>query len=64
MSGAVPCQALPSAARIGYKGHKAGRIRSPGKTYAIRVHGEKFGNFKDADGRPAVPYLLVFKTRK
>ena len=25
---------------------------------------EKFGNFKDADGRSAVPYLLVFKTKK
>jgi RNA polymerase sigma factor (sigma-70 family) len=36
----------------------------PGKTYAIWVNSEKFGNFKDADGRPAVPYLLVFQTRK
>ncbi|HQX52855.1 MAG TPA: hypothetical protein PLY87_14080 [Planctomycetaceae bacterium] len=24
----------------------------------------KFGNFKDSDGRSAVPYLLVFRTAK
>ena len=36
----------------------------PGKTYAIWVNSQKFGNFKDADGRSAVPYLLVFKTKK
>jgi RNA polymerase sigma-70 factor (ECF subfamily) len=36
----------------------------PGKTYAIWLNSQKFGNFKDADGRPAVPYLLVFKTAK
>ena len=35
-----------------------------GKTYAIWVNNEKFTNFKDADGNSAVPYLLVFKTRK
>jgi hypothetical protein len=36
----------------------------PGKTYAIWVNSEEFGNFKDTDGRSAVPYLLVFKTKK
>ena len=36
----------------------------PGKTYAIWVNTGKFGNFKDAGGRSAVPYLLVFKTKK
>ena len=36
----------------------------PGKTYAIWVNSEKFGHFKDPDGRSAVPYLLVFKTKK
>ena len=36
----------------------------PGKTYAIWVNSEKFGNFKDADGRSAVPYLPVFRTKK
>jgi len=34
-----------------------------GKTYAIWLNTQKFSNFKDAQGRPAVPYLLVFKTR-
>jgi Bacterial Ig-like domain len=36
----------------------------PGKTYAIWVNSEKFGNFKDVDGHSAVPYLFVFKTKK
>ena len=36
----------------------------PGKTYAIWVNSEKFLNFKDPDDRSAVPYLLVFKTKK
>ena len=36
----------------------------PGKTYAIWLNSEKFENFKDSNGRPAVPYLLVFKTAK
>lgn len=36
----------------------------PGKTYVIWVNSEKFRNFKDSDGRPAVPYPLVFKTRE
>ncbi len=35
----------------------------PGKTYAIWVNSPKFHNFKDAKGQPAVPYLLVFKTK-
>jgi hypothetical protein len=35
----------------------------PGKTYAIWVNTPKFRNFKDAGGRSAVPYLLVFKTK-
>ncbi|HPM84325.1 MAG TPA: Ig-like domain-containing protein [Candidatus Anammoximicrobium sp.] len=34
----------------------------PGKTYAIWLNSQKFGNFKDRDGRSAVPYLLVFRT--
>ena len=36
----------------------------PGKTYAIWVNREKLSDFKDIDGRSAVPYLLVFKTKK
>ncbi len=34
-----------------------------GKTYVIWLNSEKFGNFKDADGRSAIPYLLVFETK-
>lgn len=34
-----------------------------GKTYAIWVNSPRFHNFKDVDGRSAVPYLLVFKTK-
>ena len=36
----------------------------PGKSYVIWLNSEKFGNFKDVDGRSAVPYLLVFQTKK
>jgi len=32
-------------------------------TYAIWLNSDKFHNFKDKDGRPAVPYLLVFETK-
>lgn len=35
-----------------------------GKTYAIWINSENFGNFKDVGGRSAVPYLLVFQTKK
>jgi hypothetical protein len=35
----------------------------PGKTYAIWLNSQKFRNFKDARGNPAVPYLLIFKTK-
>jgi len=34
----------------------------PGKTYVIWVNSQKFRGFKDKDGQPAVPYLLVFET--
>ncbi len=36
----------------------------PGRTYAIWVNSQNFGNFKDADGKSAVPYLLVFQTKQ
>ena len=36
----------------------------PGKTYALWLNSENFGNFRDADGQSAVPYLLVFKTKR
>ncbi|HTH49335.1 MAG TPA: Ig-like domain-containing protein [Candidatus Limnocylindria bacterium] len=35
----------------------------PGKTYAYWLNSQKFQNFKDTDGHPAVPYLLVFQTK-
>lgn len=35
----------------------------PGKTYGYWLNSEKFKNFKDTSGRPAVPYLLTFKTK-
>ena len=35
----------------------------PGKTYVFWLNSAKFGNFKDRDGRSAVPYLLVFETK-
>jgi RNA polymerase sigma-70 factor (ECF subfamily) len=34
----------------------------PGMTYAIWLNSQRFHNFKGANGQPAVPYLLVFKT--
>ncbi len=36
----------------------------PGKLYAIWLNSETFKNFKDANGQPALPYLLIFETRK
>jgi len=35
----------------------------PGKTYGFWLNSENFSNFKDKDGRPAVPYLLTFQTK-
>ena len=32
------------------------------KTYGYWLNSQNFQNFKDSQGRPAVPYLLVFKT--
>ncbi len=34
----------------------------PDTTYAIWINTEEFDNFQDGDGRPAVPYLWVFRT--
>jgi multisubunit Na+/H+ antiporter MnhB subunit len=36
----------------------------PGQTYAWWLNSEKFKNFTDQAGRPAVPYLLIFQTRQ
>ena len=35
----------------------------PDTTYVIWLNSQKFHNFRDGDGTPAVPYLLVFKTK-
>ena len=35
----------------------------PGKTYGYWLNSDKFTNFRDKQGRAAVPYLLVFKTK-
>jgi RNA polymerase sigma factor (sigma-70 family) len=35
----------------------------PGKTYVIGVNSERFRGFKDAKGHPALPYLMVFRTK-
>ena len=35
----------------------------PDRTYAIWLNSNNFGNFKDAAGHSAVPYLLIFKTK-
>jgi RNA polymerase sigma-70 factor (ECF subfamily) len=34
-----------------------------GKTYAMWINGTTAQNFQDVDGRKAVPYLLVFRTK-
>jgi serine/threonine protein kinase len=36
----------------------------PGETYAFWLNSEKFHNFQDSAGQPAVPYLLIFQTNK
>jgi len=36
---------------------------APGTTYGFWLNSEKFRNFTDRDGRPAVPYLLMFSTK-
>jgi RNA polymerase sigma-70 factor (ECF subfamily) len=35
---------------------------APGRFYATWLNTERFRNFKDRDGQPAVPYLLTFHT--
>ncbi len=35
----------------------------PGKTYAVWVNSGSHNAFHDAQGNPAVPYLIVFRTR-
>ncbi len=35
----------------------------PNKTYGYWINSQNFHNFKDTQGHPAVPYLLVFQTK-
>ncbi len=35
----------------------------PGRTYAYWLNSSRYRNFKDRNGNPAVPYLLIFRTR-
>ena len=35
----------------------------PNKTYGFWLNTRSFTNFKDAQGHPAIPYLLVFHTK-
>jgi len=35
----------------------------PGHTYGYWLNSDNFHNFQDRDGRPAVPYLLIFQTK-
>lgn len=36
----------------------------PGRSYGYWINSDRFQNFKDKGGKPAVPYLLVFETKK
>lgn len=36
----------------------------PGRTYAVWFNAGKYNAFRDTGNRPAVPYLLVFETRR
>jgi predicted Ser/Thr protein kinase len=36
----------------------------PGRTYGWWLNSDKFRNFTDQAGRPAVPYLLIFQTKQ
>ena len=36
----------------------------PGKTYAVWFNRGQFTNFRDTENNAAIPYLLVFETKK
>jgi len=36
----------------------------PGKTYWLSINSARFKNFKDTAGRPAIPYVISFKTKE
>jgi len=35
----------------------------PGKTYVLGINSERHRNFKDVEGHPALPYMVVFHTK-
>jgi Bacterial Ig-like domain len=35
----------------------------PGKSYVMGINAERFRNFRDVDGQPALPYIVAFRTR-
>ena len=35
---------------------------APATTYAIWLNSDRFANFRDTEGHPAVPYLVSFRT--
>jgi RNA polymerase sigma-70 factor (ECF subfamily) len=37
---------------------------APGKTYILWLNSPQYGNFRDAKGQSAIPYLIVFETAK
>jgi RNA polymerase sigma-70 factor (ECF subfamily) len=36
----------------------------PGRNYAISINSQRFANFRDTQNNRAVPYMLLFRTRK
>lgn len=36
----------------------------PGNTYIIWINSKKYNSFRDSKNNPAIPYLLVFETKK
>jgi hypothetical protein len=67
-----PCDVWPNSTPAIVDGpkyeadHKTWVIKvklEPGKTYGYWLNAQGHGNFKDAQGHPAVPYLLTFKTK-
>jgi len=36
----------------------------PGRTYAVWINSQDYRSFRDQNNHPAVPYLLVFRTRE
>jgi hypothetical protein len=67
LAGPIAGAAFIPVGKLGYEKDKKTCVwkvkLEPGKTYAYWVNNNKFQNFKDAQGNPSVPYLLVFQTK-